>query len=780
MKEDNIKVVNLDLNDILPNRFQPRIKFNEESIVELSDSIKEHGLIQPIVVRPISDKYEIIAGERRYKACALADLKTIPAIVLDLNDKDSIEVALIENLQRKDLSPIEEAISYKKTLDMGVMTQEQLASKLGRSQSTIANKIRLLNLCDEVQEALMEEKISERHARSLLKVSSSEIQKKLLYRIVRERITVRKLDEIIDNKDFDSKDDIDVINTKEENVENDYIDKNEKESKIINNEIIEKNNDENESKDEEKQVKELDNDKITNIDLTNVESYDDLSSIEKLTILLEKDKKENEDNMNNNMQNLGGQINYNVPTPKNNGSVRFIINQVDDENNNEEQNSGFRLNNEPQVQNKTPDIFTSRMNNSVISPAAQQNSIFTNSNQSVQNTNATSIFGNISFHNDKESNVVEEKPATMTPLDLVNNDKNLNETADTIKSDNSNATNTSSMFSNLMNNDNSSDIIDKQTLNSFLDPSYIDGEKQEQTNDNNSIDEMVFAKFIDPDYEEKTDVSNNSNNETEKITFTKEPVQNMSTLSEEKAEETSSVLTSSDLSDTNSFEIGPNIEKPDLMAPMSSAPKSIEASAPSSFVPSSVNPFAVQSTPEPNNSSITPDNTIEKEVEEEEEEVPVQNQNSSIFVTASNPNVSFEAPTSPIIDNPSASKLLNVEPKQPEEETTVETSDNSSLDSEYTPVVDENDNKSDINLTEDSNINNNASLNIEPIIITDYTKQYDPVIPDQKPVRSKPEFKDILNLIRNLSDQIEKLGYSIDTEEIDLDGSYQVIFNIDK
>lgn len=780
MKEDNIKVVNLDLNDILPNRFQPRIKFNEESIVELSDSIKEHGLIQPIVVRPISDKYEIIAGERRYKACALADLKTIPAIVLDLNDKDSIEVALIENLQRKDLSPIEEAISYKKTLDMGVMTQEQLASKLGRSQSTIANKIRLLNLCDEVQEALMEEKISERHARSLLKVSSSEIQKKLLYRIVRERITVRKLDEIIDNKDFDSKNDIDVINTKEENVENDYIDKNEKESKIINNEIIEKNNDENESKDEEKQVKELDNDKITNIDLTNVESYDDLSSIEKLTILLEKDKKENEDNMNNNMQNLGGQINYNVPTPKNNGSGRFIINQVDDENNNEEQNSGFRLNNEPQVQNKTPDIFTSRMNNSVISPAAQQNSIFTNSNQSSQNTNATSIFGNISFHNDKESNVVEEKPATMTPLDLVNNDKNINETADTIKSDNSNATNTSSMFSNLMNNDNSSDIIDKQTLNSFLDPSYIDGEKQEQTNDNNSIDEMVFAKFIDPDYEEKTDVSNNSNNETEKITFTKEPVQNMSTLSEEKAEETSSVLTSSDLSDTNSFEIGPNIEKPDLMAPMSSAPKSIEASAPSSFVPSSVNPFAVQSTPEPNNSSITPDNTIEKEVEEEEEEVPVQNQNSSIFVTASNPNVSFEAPTSPIIDNPSASKLLNVEPKQPEEETIVETSDNSSLDSVYTPVVDENDNKSDINLTEDSNINNNASLNIEPIIITDYTKQYDPVIPDQKPVRSKPEFKDILNLIRNLSDQIEKLGYSIDTEEIDLDGSYQVIFNIDK
>ena len=141
--DHNRKVVELPLDDILPNRFQPRIKFNEDSIIELSESIKEHGVIQPIVVRPVGDKYEIIAGERRYKASCMAGLEKIPALITDLNDKDSAEVALIENVQRKDLTPIEEAISYKKILDMGYLTQEKLAEKLGKKQSTVANKLRL-------------------------------------------------------------------------------------------------------------------------------------------------------------------------------------------------------------------------------------------------------------------------------------------------------------------------------------------------------------------------------------------------------------------------------------------------------------------------------------------------------------------------------------------------------------------------------------------------------------------------------------------------------------
>lgn len=192
------KVVELDLNDVLPNRFQPRIKFSEESIEALADSIKEHGVIQPIVVRNIGDKYEIIAGERRYKASVLAGKQTIPAIITDLNEKDSAEVAIIENVQRKDLTPIEEAISYKKILDMGYLTQDSLALKLGKTQSTIANKLRLLNLDDDVQEALLNEKISERHARSLLKLPTHEKQRQLLQRIIDERLTVRKTDEEID------------------------------------------------------------------------------------------------------------------------------------------------------------------------------------------------------------------------------------------------------------------------------------------------------------------------------------------------------------------------------------------------------------------------------------------------------------------------------------------------------------------------------------------------------------------------------------------------------
>src|SRR5574344_2398571 len=200
VKEDNVvgKVVELSIDDILPNRYQPRIKFDDSAIFELSESIKVHGVFQPIIVRPIGDKYEIIAGERRYKASVLANKKTIPAIIMDLNDKDTIEIALIENVQRANLTPIEEAITYKKILDMGYINQDDLAKKLGKTQSTVANKLRLLNLDEDVQEALLDNKISERHARSLLRLKSYEDRKILLKRIVNERLTVRKTDEEID------------------------------------------------------------------------------------------------------------------------------------------------------------------------------------------------------------------------------------------------------------------------------------------------------------------------------------------------------------------------------------------------------------------------------------------------------------------------------------------------------------------------------------------------------------------------------------------------------
>ncbi len=187
----------LDIDEILPNRFQPRIKFNETSLNELSTSIQEHGVIEPIVVRKLGDKYEIIAGERRYKATVLAGITKIPAIITDMNDRASSEVALIENVQREDLTPIEEAISYKKILDMNYLTQQELAVKLGKNQSTVANKLRLLELADEVQEALLDIEISERHARSLLKIKDKNKQIEVLEKIINERLTVRKTDDLI-------------------------------------------------------------------------------------------------------------------------------------------------------------------------------------------------------------------------------------------------------------------------------------------------------------------------------------------------------------------------------------------------------------------------------------------------------------------------------------------------------------------------------------------------------------------------------------------------------
>jgi|LSQX01.3.fsa_nt_gb ParB family chromosome partitioning protein len=195
----NSQVVDVFVEEIIPNRFQPRLSFDEKKINELAASIKVHGIIQPLVLRKIGDKYEIIAGERRYKAATMVGLNQVPAIVVEMDDNKSAEIALVENLQRKDLSAIETAKSFKKILDMGQLNQEQLAEKMGISQSSVANKLRLLNLDEKVQQALLEEKISERHARSLLSVENFSEQQNLLRKILEERLTVRKLDEEIKN-----------------------------------------------------------------------------------------------------------------------------------------------------------------------------------------------------------------------------------------------------------------------------------------------------------------------------------------------------------------------------------------------------------------------------------------------------------------------------------------------------------------------------------------------------------------------------------------------------
>lgn len=188
------QVIQVNLDDIIPNRFQPRIAFDEKALNELASSIKEHGIIQPLVLRKLGKKFEIIAGERRYKAATLAGLTTVPAVISNIDDNSSAEVALVENIQRKDLTPIEEARSYKNLLDKGYLTQEQLAKKMGLSQSAISNKLRLLNLDNQVQQALLDGKISERHARALLTLPNKADQVTWLNKIIAERITVRDLD----------------------------------------------------------------------------------------------------------------------------------------------------------------------------------------------------------------------------------------------------------------------------------------------------------------------------------------------------------------------------------------------------------------------------------------------------------------------------------------------------------------------------------------------------------------------------------------------------------
>ena len=201
------EVVQLYLDDIIPNRFQPREVFDEKALKELALSIKEHGVIQPIIVRNVNGKYEIIAGERRYKASALAGMTKIPAIIRNLDDKESSKVALLENLQRKNLNPIEEARTYQKILELDEMTQDELAKTMGKSQSSVANKIRLLSLPDDVQNALLKEQISERHARSLLNVDDPKKQKDMLKKVIDNKMSVRQLEE-----------EIKIINQKEKNI----------------------------------------------------------------------------------------------------------------------------------------------------------------------------------------------------------------------------------------------------------------------------------------------------------------------------------------------------------------------------------------------------------------------------------------------------------------------------------------------------------------------------------------------------------------------------------
>lgn len=194
--ERNEEIKKIPINQIIPNRFQPRSVFDEEKIEELSRTIHIHGIIQPIVVREFAaNKYEIIAGERRWRAMKKLGWTEAPAIVKNLSDTETASVALIENLQREELSPIEEAIAYGKLLELHNLTQEALAQRLGKGQSTVANKLRLLKLPQPVQDALLSKVITERHARALIPLKDPEKQVTLLAEVMERNLNVKQTEE---------------------------------------------------------------------------------------------------------------------------------------------------------------------------------------------------------------------------------------------------------------------------------------------------------------------------------------------------------------------------------------------------------------------------------------------------------------------------------------------------------------------------------------------------------------------------------------------------------
>lgn len=435
--ERQIQILNID--DILPNRFQPRIKFNEQAINELADSIKLHGVIQPIVVRKISDKYEIIAGERRYKASILAGKTTIPAIITSLDDKNSAEVALIENVQRQDLTPIEEAISYKKILDMGYISQEALGEKLGKKQSTIANKLRLLNLNDEVQEALMENKISERHARSLLKLNGEQ-QIMMLNRIISERMTVRKTDEEIEKLlNNSSSEDTGIQKVEEIKGENDMNNNDVlKEFNIPTEPIVDTESPTIVFEDEES-VNETNNipqQPVENSSINVNPGFMDIDKIEKeaVDIVSEPLPTANMDDLLKVEQSpvsVMEQVTQPLPSeetinPVSGGKFFNMFNF-----NNQEENENFVSNLEDKQVNmdfgettlNTPNIFENTMKTSETQPVANNQNIFgneINTQSSIENSN---IVDNIETTTDEYA-FPTPKPISSEPLEPINNQEN--------------------------------------------------------------------------------------------------------------------------------------------------------------------------------------------------------------------------------------------------------------------------------------------------------------------------------------------------------------------
>lgn len=192
-------VMTVDINMIKPNKEQPRSYFDDDKLDNLADSIKEHGVLQPIIVKSIEKGYEIIAGERRWRASRKAGLSEIPAIVKELSNIEIVQVALIENLQREDLNAIEEAVAYKSLMEEYAFTQERVSQVVGKSRSHIANIVRLLTLSNDVRTYIIEDRITSGHGRALAAISNEQLQLSLATRIVEEGLSVRDIERLISN-----------------------------------------------------------------------------------------------------------------------------------------------------------------------------------------------------------------------------------------------------------------------------------------------------------------------------------------------------------------------------------------------------------------------------------------------------------------------------------------------------------------------------------------------------------------------------------------------------
>ncbi len=192
-------VIEMDVESLIPNIFQPRKNFDKEKMEELKGSVKKHGIIQPIVVRKIANGYEMVAGERRLKAAKEIGLRKIPAIIKNINNEKSLEVALVENIQREDLNPVEQANAFKRLIDEFKLTQQELAEATGKSRALVTNTIRLLKLNPEIQKNISEGKISFGHAKLLLSIEDEEVQKAVCDRIIANDLSVRDTERLIKN-----------------------------------------------------------------------------------------------------------------------------------------------------------------------------------------------------------------------------------------------------------------------------------------------------------------------------------------------------------------------------------------------------------------------------------------------------------------------------------------------------------------------------------------------------------------------------------------------------